>query len=498
MKARQRMKHANLDGVVRIAIQTLRLWMIAAIGLLNLAAIGVRQGSAEEPKKSDDAQQVIGRALEFLEKDAAKWRTERGCATCHHGTMTVWALSEAKNQGYVVGAETLANTVQWTKAQFLPQISKPRDPRPGWNAVNVSVLYLGIMSQSLPILSRDEINGVAEHLARYQEEDGGWQMRPPEGTGSPPTWESRETMALLALLAWEPFVPADPVEADAARVSRDKAVAWLNNNKPTDTTQAASLRLLLDVRMRKSAQLIQHGTDALLKRQNADGGWSPIKDLPSDAYATGQALWVLSFAGVTNDRPEIQRAVAFLVAGQGEDGSWPMACRSHPGIDTTRKRNPVPITYFGSAWATLGLVRSVPPTLDIITRQQQAIDEVRRLSGKFELDEKSPDKPVIRVTISYELDDEDLRRVSARLSVLSQLATLEFRSPKITDAGLVHLKVLPQLRHLGLENAAITDAGLPHLKAMTYLDSLNLKGTKVTDAGRQEIERALPNAKVER
>src|SRR5262249_73874 len=38
--------------------------------------------------------------------DAARWRKARRCATCHHGTMTVWALSEARSRGYAVDAET--------------------------------------------------------------------------------------------------------------------------------------------------------------------------------------------------------------------------------------------------------------------------------------------------------------------------------------------------------------------------------------------------------
>src|SRR5262249_8141590 len=54
------------------------------------------------------ARTAIERGLTFLERDAAKWRKERGCATCHHGTMTVWALSEAKAQGYAVGTEAFA------------------------------------------------------------------------------------------------------------------------------------------------------------------------------------------------------------------------------------------------------------------------------------------------------------------------------------------------------------------------------------------------------
>src|SRR5205823_11276169 len=108
-----------------------------------------------------------------------------------------------------------------------------------------------------------------------------------------------------------------------ARVSREKTAAWLSKSQPTDSTQAAALRLLLDVHARKDAAQVQAGIDQLLKRQNADGGWSQIKELASDGYATGQALYALSFAGVKNDRPALQRAVAFLVSTQWDDGSWP-------------------------------------------------------------------------------------------------------------------------------------------------------------------------------
>lgn len=97
---------------------------------------------------------------------------------------------------------------------------------------------------------------------------------------------------------------------------------------------------------------------AFLRRQNKGGGWGQLKELPSDAYATGQALYVLSLAGVKNDRAEIRGGVAFLVASQKDDGSWPMNRRGHPGV--TPGPFTVPIIYFGSAWATLGLMRSVP------------------------------------------------------------------------------------------------------------------------------------------
>jgi squalene-hopene cyclase-like protein len=410
--------------------------------------------------------------------------------------MTAWALSEARSQGYPVGAEFLDHAVRWTKDRFVPRFSAQRDPRPGWNLVSVPAIYLGAMSQTLPILSRDEINQVAVHLAAHQEEDGAW-LPPPPSNGAPPIWESRETLALWALLAWEPHVPADPQAAAAALASREKAMAWLASTTPSNTTQARALRLLLDVRLQKGEQLPR--IDELLKQQNADGGWSQTPDLASDAYATGQALYALSFAGVKHDRPEIQRAVSLLVASQKEDGSWPMTSRNHPGVETTRNpiRNPVPITYFGSAWGVLGLVRSVPMPPDSPAKQQHAFDEIKKFHGKYDVDDKSPGDPVRIDLRYYDVSDQEVENLTKVLQAFPRLEALDLKSAKITDSGLPHLQNLPQLRRLVLE-AAVTDAGLMHLRSLLQLEELSLKGTKVTDAGVQELQKALPRLKVNR
>jgi N-acyl-D-amino-acid deacylase len=63
--------------------------------------------------------------------------------------------------------------------------------------------------------------------------------------------------------------------------------------------------------------------------QNSDGGWSQTPDMPSDAYATGQTLYVLARAGCTPEDPHMQRGVDFLTRSQRADGSWPMISRVH-------------------------------------------------------------------------------------------------------------------------------------------------------------------------
>jgi hypothetical protein len=341
-----------------------------ALAALFLLTAGSRPAHADGPRKEapsgtapalQQIRKAAERGLVFLEKDAAKWREERKCATCHHGTMTVWAMSEAKSQGYTIAAETLAETVKWTKER-LKDIDKPRDTRPGWSMVNSPALMLAVMAQAVPsqtALSPDDLKRIAGHLFRHQEADGSWAWSSaPAKNRPPPFFESDEVATLLGFMALRPHVPADPKEKSEARGSREKALNWLKKNSPTDTTQAAALRLLMKVLEKEPAKILETEISQFLARQNKDGGWGQFKDRASDAYATGQALYVLSLAGVKHDRAEVRRGVAFLLANQKEDGSWPMVRRGHPGVIPSAFT--VPIVYFGSAWGTLGLMRSAP------------------------------------------------------------------------------------------------------------------------------------------
>src|SRR5262245_16536146 len=80
---------------------------ILVIGFLALRTVPVVGDEAGPPAAGgtgspEKVQQTMDRGLAFLIEDAVQWRKERGCATCHHGIMTVWALSEARSRGYVV------------------------------------------------------------------------------------------------------------------------------------------------------------------------------------------------------------------------------------------------------------------------------------------------------------------------------------------------------------------------------------------------------------
>lgn len=330
--------------------------LLAVAGLL---AAGPSSTRADDPEKA--ARAAVERGLAFLEADAVAWREERQCAACHHGTMTVWALCEARSRGYAVAPETLTGMMDWTR-QRLENIDKPRDERPGYGMVNTPAVYLATMALAIPgqeAISPDDRERIDGHLLRYQEADGSWAWSSaPLKNRPPPVFESDEVVTLLASIALGPHASPGPTPKSPADEAREKAVAWLERTQPGESTQATALRLFRDVRAGKPPEELRPGIDRLLQLQNDDGGWGQEADLPSDAYATGQALYFLNLAGFPDDREPIRRGVAFLVGNQEGDGSWPMKSRSHPGA--TPMTNPVPITYFGSAWGTLGLLRSVP------------------------------------------------------------------------------------------------------------------------------------------
>lgn len=345
--------------------------LAAAVAMIGLGAACEAARGAEAKRESvrtglkeKQIRIAADRGLVFLQNDASQWRAQRKCASCHHGIMTAWVLAEATAQGYRVEQKTRAAIAAWAKER-LKDIDKPRElhpKNPGGNVLSTPALYLAVMARVLPkqdALSADELRRVADHLVRYQEADGAWAWSPmPAANRRPPVLESDEVATLLTDAALGPFAAGDGKLASAVRESRAKGAEWLSKSKPTGTTQAAAFHLLDQVLSGTASASIEPEIAALVGRQQADGGWPQLAGGASDAYATGQALYVLNLAGLKRDRPEIERGLSFLVGTQRSDGSWPMHSRGQPGEKPAK--NLQPIIYFGSTWATLALMRAAP------------------------------------------------------------------------------------------------------------------------------------------
>jgi Leucine-rich repeat (LRR) protein len=82
------------------------------------------------------------------------------------------------------------------------------------------------------------------------------------------------------------------------------------------------------------------------------------------------------------------------------------------------------------------------------------------------------------------------------LEGLHRLQLLSLTGTNVTDVGLAHLKRLIQLQSLNISDLKISDSGLIHLKGMTTLNELFLVRTKITGAGVRDLQKALPNCKI--
>jgi squalene-hopene/tetraprenyl-beta-curcumene cyclase len=325
--------------------------LIAALVVSVLPAVASAQDG--RPNRADvDA--AVGRGLGFLVKDAQAWKKEHNCASCHHASLVICAMQEARQFGRTVDEPVLAELTKWVAESGDGKFGLAR-PAEAPKAASPKAIYFALALGADP--KPDEapqkgLKALLKTVVSEQTENGSWSAWP--GTRPPIFGTSDESLTALATLAVLPAAAAGDKEAKAAR---DKGVKWLAETKTDGDPQSAALRLVLWTRLGRPAEEWEPLVKSIKDRQNADGGWGQTRDMASDAWATGQALYALAHAGVKPDEAAVARGQVFLVKAQREDGSWPMTSRpTAPGGEGATSL--IPITGAGSAWAVMGLTRS--------------------------------------------------------------------------------------------------------------------------------------------
>jgi len=322
-----------------------------AILLFVLPAVASAQDVRPKPADVDAA---IDRGLGFLVKDALAWKSEHHCASCHHAALVICAMREAKQSGHRVDEPVLAELTKWVAESGDGKFGLER-PASAPKAASPKAIYFALALGGDPkpdAASQQGLKLLLKTVKAEQTENGSWSTWP--GTRPPIFGNSDESLTALATLALLPVAATGDKEASAAR---DKGIQWLAETKSDDDPQSIALRLILWKKLGRPAKDWAPLVQRIRERQNADGGWSQTKDMASDAWATGQALYALEHAGIKPGDAAIGRAQDFLIKSQREDGSWPMTSRpTTPGGKGSTSL--IPITGAGSAWALLGLARS--------------------------------------------------------------------------------------------------------------------------------------------
>lgn len=316
------------------------------------------------PKGPEDAPQnrkAIERGLAVLDKKGFEWETTK-CVSCHHGPWMMWTGYEAKKRGFKVNDEALEKVrLSALKAYNNHPKLKPTS-RDSLTEMTINVFYLtfGAGARGEPDAeTRKFMDRAAAHLIEHQKEDGSWRvivkLTSKDGTTKtflqPPIIDEDDVTTLWSLMVLNYRKPGG-IAAEALEKSKAKGLRYLSENPPGDTLQSLALRIMLYQQIAAKAGAARPLVKELLSQQRDDGGWSQTKKLKSDALGTGQALVALAAAGVSAEDPVVQKARSFLLRTQNDDGTWFVASRAYQAPEFS--------SYVGTAWAVLGLLRTLP------------------------------------------------------------------------------------------------------------------------------------------
>lgn len=323
----------------------------------------VRGALAEEAtdKVGDKVlQDAAARALRIVEKSQRVWYEQgQACTSCHHQILPILVGSVARQRGVMPDAE-LASEVAVKSFAHLRDL----------DAIIQGQMYIDDVDDGWRLVAAHEAGvppststaAIAQFLATAQRPDGGWatmDARPPQSHG-------RFAVTAVAARGAGFYLP----DEERKKSMLDKARQWLLKAKPK-TTEDRTFQLLglLWTGAEKEARQ-QHGKH-LLAIQNADGGWSELPGMASDAYSTGEVLYALhQSAGLATSEPAYQRGLGFLLKSQYPDGSWRVASRLHPSIPVSPKyfnagfphgRRHQFISIMGTGMATLAMLQATSP-----------------------------------------------------------------------------------------------------------------------------------------
>lgn len=299
------------------------------------------------------------------------------CYTCHNQGLPIEALTTAKRRGYQIDEEHLQAQLKHTAAFLEKNKSRYLEGKGQGGAADMAGYALWTLSNGG--WPADETTAaVAEYFLLFQKDKDHWSSV----SNRPPSEASQFTATYVSLRALKSFGTKEQAERIAIRFQTVRD--WLLKAEPQDTEDRV-FRLRSLQLVGATAEEVAKAKDDLLKSQRHDGGWAQLKELDSDAYATGSALVALHESGglATNDAA-YQKGLRFLLNDQLDDGSWYVQSRSKPFQPYFESGYPHGkdqfISIAAGSWATTALLLALPvvaekePEFDLVIRNGRIVD----------------------------------------------------------------------------------------------------------------------------
>jgi hypothetical protein len=307
-------------------------------------------GMAQEPAALRDA---VQRGLGLLEKTSPQFIKRGGCNSCHNQFLPAAAQAMARERGIAVGKEFAQLPVE-AREEPADRIAE-LIATGGANSIGYQMFVDAAVKRPADARSAALIH----YLFATQETDGRWQTT---GNRPPMTYDDFNTTA-FAIFALREYAPES--QRAEARKRIDRALAWLIEANP-QVTQERAFHLLGLAWANARREAVDKSARGLIAHQRADGGWSQLPTMQSDAYATGEALYALQAVNaVPASDPACRRGLEYLIKSQAKDGSWHVQTRSLPIQPYFESGFPYGhdqwISSAGTSWAAMALTLAVEP-----------------------------------------------------------------------------------------------------------------------------------------
>jgi ankyrin repeat protein len=297
------------------------------VSMLKAAGANVRKPFAAPARPADfmpgAPKDAVARASALLAKSGEAFFPEGGgCVGCHHQPMMAraYAAMRAANQNPDERLRGVFRDGMVAQRPFMLSNYPQMVSRGGDYDENLAQTEAMI---ALGEPASPTTDAILHYLAARQQTSGAWVM----------TGNARTPMEVGAVLRTAQAIRALKTYGWAARQAEfderiSRARSWLLAAHPVTSYEAAE-RIKGLKAAGASDREIAVATQALLKEQRADGGWSQTAYLDSDAYATGMVLATLYQAGLLRSSDAAYaRGTAFLLKTQFPDGSWYVRSRA--------------------------------------------------------------------------------------------------------------------------------------------------------------------------
>ena len=324
---------------------------------------------ADGPREVDA---VVRLGLARVKQAASDWQTHKTCFSCHHQTLPMLAMTEAARVGFPLDNAWLESQATTTHKYFEERI----DDMNNGNHVPGSSTTAGYGLWALDMANRpadktstaiitylSKIQGRARLQGREPADlsrvaNGRWTT----SCRRPPMQGSDIADTVLALIGMEKYATKEQLAQ--LNPSRAAAEKWLAQ-APLITQEDRIWRLWGLQYQKGDEATTQNVRAAIVKAQRGDGGWGASDDLESDAFSTGETLFVLCKTGTPLTEPMIQRARDYLVRTQLGDGSWLVKSRvknkAQPYFENGDPHGEHQfLSTAATAWAVAGLVQLLP------------------------------------------------------------------------------------------------------------------------------------------